>query len=224
MDRKPTRRSRLVPILLITVLAALGSTALANRAPIPQPPPEPAPAPVQTKGVDLDVKVVTKSGAKPGDPIVLEISSDILKRIAGSTADGKRADAGAASDTAGRTQTGTVIAGIAISLALVLGGVTFFRQRHDGQPGHKGLMILAIGAAVAIGGVAMTVNANLAPPPDPRPSPKPIVIKKPQADHSVKMKIIVAKKQGSPRIHVSEAQLKALQATIAQQQKTTKKR
>lgn len=192
-------------IILAALTATFAMEAHANRAP-PENIRPPVPAPiVQSTGVDLSVEIVQEK--KPGKLIILEIPRAELDRIIAAYPQVKKGSRAAAGQDGSAMR--TVIAGLAMSIALMLGGVTFFRQRQNGASGGKGLLIILVGAGVTLGAFAMSTNADLIVPgqnrKNVRPQPKPITKKKAASGH-VSIKIIVSEKGQSTKLRLADTQ------------------
>ena len=120
-------------VLILT--GAMASAALANRALPPGPAPEPVEKPVKKPVVTYPITLRAFPDAKSKSQIVIPRS--MLTEAKKNAAEAKRADA-----TAGMSA--TVVAGLALSLAIGFGGFWLLRQRNGfGGTGARGLLLAA---------------------------------------------------------------------------------
>jgi len=146
--------------LLLTVLAAAAVAALADIAPPKQEKtPKPKPGVSTTMFIKLD-----RNATEP----VLRIPKSQIKQLRAELeqmddSEDNTAAVQATSDSTLFSRTQTVVSGMFLSLALVLGGIWFVRSGKTSQAKGKALMALTVATAAA-----SVVYANIGPPPEAR--------------------------------------------------------
>jgi hypothetical protein len=172
---------------VLAVLGLLGAVAWSARANEAAPPPDPV-RPENTPAAAPFVIVVDDGAQQPRLEIPRKVLSSL--RAAGDTQDGDTRRAGIL------PQLHTIIAGVALSLAVTLGGLWLVRSRRRGTGPHPALLITAL-ALATVGGVLW---ANVPAPPPPRDVPAGISV-------TDKMTVQVANEGDAIRLIVSSKQL-----------------
>ncbi|HEX7175510.1 MAG TPA: hypothetical protein VF240_09655 [Pyrinomonadaceae bacterium] len=152
-------RSRL--IALVALLFAAAIPASANIA----PPNVPTKPPRQTTGAPVRMQLRPDADAKEAKLIIPRKVLQQLKAELDGGADPQTAAAAVASSGSNLSSTQTAVAGVFLSLSLVLGGVWLAGSR---APGRRVSRVVSALAFAALGGAAasgVAVYANAGPPP-----------------------------------------------------------
>ena len=158
-------RSRL--IALVALLFAAAIPASANIA----PPNMPTKPPRQTTGAPIRMQLRPDADAKEAKLIIpRKVLQQLRAELDGGAEDPQAAAAAAAVASGGSnlSSTQTAVAGVFLSLSLVLGGVWLARAR---APGRRVSRVASALAFAALGGAAasgVAVYANAGPPPSAR--------------------------------------------------------
>lgn len=180
--------------VVLAVVGVVSGTLLANAPPIrPEPIPEPAPAP-EAKPAAMRVKVVAHHDNKLSH-MRLVVPMAIAKQLGIESSAKENANAGETSGAGTRT----VVAGVSISAALMLGGIAFFRS--SGGSKKKTLMLLLATASLTVGGIAATGHADIAVPREPKPTP---------SQKHFGLEIVVSGDAKEVQLHTAESQKRAL--------------
>ena len=154
-------RSRLIALAALALFAA-AIPASANIA----PPSLPAKPPRQTTGAPIRMQLRPDADAKEAKLIIpRKVLQQLRAELDGGAEDPQAAAAAVASGGSNLSSTQTAVAGIFLSLSLVLGGVWLAGAR---APGRRVSRVASALAFAALGGAAasgVAVYANAGPPP-----------------------------------------------------------
>lgn len=179
------RRTFLQTSLAVMIAWGASSAAMADiRPPVPKP-----------QGTPVKVVVGEATG-----PMVIEIPANLVKQ--------QEANQGAAPGAASpRSSLPTIMAGLALALAIVSGGMLAMRYfRRSGRLSPAGTVLGSAVVLALVASLAATAQANKAPPIPPRPFPNPEAT--PLAELTAEVKVV---KAGQPiRILLSPAQAAAI--------------
>ncbi|MDX1563858.1 MAG: hypothetical protein R3236_00565 [Phycisphaeraceae bacterium] len=141
-------------VLIVTGAMASGALANVSPPPAPGPPPEPVKKPVKKPAATYPITLRAFPDVMSKSQIVIPRS--MLTEVKKNAVKAKRADAGAG-------MSATVVAGLALSLAIGFGGFWLLRRRNGfGGTGARGLLLAA--CLVPAGFWAGTqLSANVAP-------------------------------------------------------------
>lgn len=156
-------RSRLIALVALALFAA-AAPASANIA----PPNMPTRPPRQTTGAPVRMQLRPDAEAKEAKLIIPRQVFKQLKAELDGGEDSQTAAAAVASGGSNLSSTQTAVAGVFLSLSLVLGGVWLAGSR---APGRRVSRVVSALALVALGGAAasgVAVYANAGPPPAAR--------------------------------------------------------
>lgn len=177
--------------IVLAVVGAMSGTVMAD---IALPKPEPVPEPKPAEGV-VAMTVVAEQGKKqPAMRLVISSAAAKEMGIGGEASGGSEPGAKPSAKADGSLR--TIVAGVSISAALMLGGIAMFRS---GGSKNKTMLLLAAAGSLTVGGFVASSYANAPPPRNPiRPAP------------IVGIQIVVSDDAEGVKLHVTETQMQQL--------------